>query len=475
MPLINSDNWKAAFVSLKQLSFHPANPRLPELGNHSSAREIIHEMCTRAKIEVLARAIAEKGYFRNDRLIVLKEDSKHIVYEGNRRLCALKVLAEPDLVPAPMQKTFKRLAERAQIPNNMKVAVEIVPTKFDAEVVMYSKHSPGQFMLGWEPIQQAAFISAKLHQGESIEDVCRSYALKRDEVLNARAAVDLYRLSRLSQLTPEAAALIDDPGQFPYSTVFERLFKPKKSREALGAEITERGLVLNATEQAFLPVLGRILDDAAKGKIDTRKLNDETSQTDYAKSLGLTLGGGTLTADEAEARRRGQTPQSPTVGKPVPVKSASRPLHSAGRLFPSSLVLQHDQEKLRQLLKEGRKMEIETYPHAAACLLRATLECALTVRLKAQRLYGRVPVANKKHGASLADMLDYVNQNTSLFNLDPHAINALQALTSRKIKESKPQLDRIVHIPEVIAFAQEVVSIREQALPLLREIFHLPK
>jgi hypothetical protein len=473
MPLIDSDNWDARLVSLRQLEFHPANPRLPELRGKSSEREIIHELCIRGRVEGLCKAIADKGYFRNDRLIVVVEDSKYIVYEGNRRLCALKVLYDPALAPPEMQRSFRRLSERAKLPK--RVAVEIVPSKFDAEVVMFSKHAGEQFVVGWDPLQQATFVAAKLEQGETIEDLASAYGLTREDVINSRAAVDVYRLSRLAELSSAARQLVDDPGKFPYSTVFERLFKPKKSREALGAEISDCGLVVHSSEEKFLPVLARILDDAASDKINTRKLNTEAEQLGYVKGLGFSPGGGRFTADEAEERKKGKTPRRPppTTTPPQRQRSASR----LGRLLPRNLILEHKHEKLARLIGEGQKLNVEDFPHASAFLLRTLLETALIVRLKAQRLFGEAVKQAKstKLGPTLAEMLDYVNHIPQKLGLDANAIHALEALVSRQVKQSKPQLDRITHVPEVITHADEVVSIREQALPLLRELLRKPQ
>lgn len=473
MPLIDSDNWKAAFISLKQLHFHPANPRFPELPQGASEREIIHELCVRGQVDVLARIIAEKGYFRNDRLIVFKEGNRNVVYEGNRRLCALKVLANPDLSPPALHRKFRRLAEMAKIPK--KIAVDIVPTKFDAEVVMYSKHAGDIFMVKWEPIQQATFIAARLDQGDSVDALCHSHGLKREQVIEARSAVDLFRIARLADLSPEARTLVDDPGKFPYSVVYERLVRPKKSRQALGLEITENGLVVLSSEERFLPLLGRILEDAAKGEIDTRTLNDEGSQLSYVQKLGFTPGGGRFTAEEAEQRRRSTTQRpSPTAPRPAPGKPTQRSIRSSACLLPSDLVLQYHNEKLVRLLHEGKRIRIDDYPHACACLLRTLLECALKVRLKAQRLFGQVPVSNPTYGPSLADMINFVNQNSGLLRLERDTVTALRALVSRKWTESKSQLDRIVHSPDVVTHAEEVVSIRQRALPLLREILRPP-
>ncbi|MDP3070522.1 MAG: hypothetical protein Q8N18_09550 [Opitutaceae bacterium] len=474
MPLIDSDTWDSRFISLNQLQFHPANPRLPELQGKASEREIIHELCTRSKIEALARSIADKGYFRQDRLIVFREDKANVVYEGNRRLCALKVLAKPDLAPVGMQRTFRRLSEKAKLPK--KIAVEFVPNRFDAEVVMFSKHAGELFTVDWKPVQQATFIATKLDQGDSVEDLCATYGLRRDEVVNFRAAVDLYRLARLAELTPEAKALVDDPEQFPHSVVFERVFKPKKSREILGVDITDKGLVVTSTKERFLPLLAKVLDDAANNRIDTRSLNTEEDQLRYVEQLGFEAGGGKFTVEEIESEKKAANEKTPSAGGATNVAMARRSTKPTGRLFPRDLVSTHAHEKIHRLIEEGKRLEISHAPHASAFLLRVLLETALVVRLKSQRLWheARAMEKNDKLGPSLAVMLDYVNANHAKLKLDPTTINALGALVSRKIKQSKPELDRIVHSPDVFATSESVLQIREQAMPLLREILRLP-
>ena len=102
----------------------------------------------------------DKGYLRNERLIVYRDGNRNIVYEGNRRLCALKVLANPELAPKSKQKTFKRLAQKVSLP--AKIAIDVVPSVFDAEVVMFVKHAGAAYMEGWKPVQQATFIAARV-------------------------------------------------------------------------------------------------------------------------------------------------------------------------------------------------------------------------------------------------------------------------------------------------------------------------
>ena len=469
MPLIDSDLWESKFLFLKQLHFHPENPRLPELRGKSSEAEIIHELCKRGDVQKVAKAITDKGYFRHDRLIVFFEDNRHVVYEGNRRLCALKLLHNWKLAPTNLHRTYKSLSERARLPK--KIAVEIVPSKFHAEVVMYSKHVDAAFTVKWDPIQQATFIGAKLESGETVSSLMELYGLTRENIVDARAALELYRLALLADLTPKARELVEDPAKFPYSTVYERIFKPIQSRGLLGATIDETGLVLNSTEEKFLPVLARIMDDAAEERINTRSLNEKDAQLAYVKSLGFIPGGGQLTAAEAEARRRGgATRHPPAATQRETATTSPRSARVSSKLLPQTTVLEFAHEKLARLLSEAKKLETEL-AHASACLLRTILETALNVKLKKLKLLGRIPAVSKKHGPSLAEMLDYVNKNHEAVGLEPHAKTALEALISRAVKESKPQLDRIVHNPNVIATTEEVIAIRELALPLLTEIF----
>ncbi len=472
MPLIDSDTWNDKFIPLNQLRFHPANPRLPELNEKASEREIIHEMCARARVESLARMIADKGYFRQDRLIVFKDGARHVVYEGNRRLCALKVLANPELAPDAMQKTFRRLAEKAKLPK--RIAVEIVPTMFDAEVVMFAKHAGELFTVDWKPIQQAAFIAAKLDQGETIESLCDAHKWSRDEVVQARAVVDLYRMSRCAPLSEKAKQLVDDPQQYPYSVVYERLFKPKAARAALGVEFTDKGMVVNSTKEKFLPILARVLEDAVSNDIDTRTLHSERDQLEYVEKLGFKPGGGKLTADTLEEEKKFLDAQDGTK-KRAAAALRRRTVRPSGRVFPHDLVSEHGHEKLHRMLDEGKRMEIDGAEHAAAFLLRGTLEIALGISLRARKLWHEArKLETSSLGPSLNVMLDYVNSNRDKFNFDPSAISAIEALVSRKIKTSKAELDRIVHSPDVTATAETVIHIRELVVAVLRELLRLP-
>jgi len=464
MPLINSDSWKAEFLSLRSLRFHPKNPRFPEIAEGSSERQIIEVLCERGDVLSLAKTIAEKGYLRNDRLIVVKDGSKSIVYEGNRRLCALKVLDKPELAPIKKRKAYEKLKEKAVLPK--KIAVEIVPSKFDAEVVMYAKHTEDGFMRKWSPVQKAAFLVGQVEEGVSVDELCLAKGLSKDEVLSSLAVIDLYKIARTVGLSDKAKAMLDDPDQFPYSTVFERLFIPKQSRDKLGVEFTSTGLVVRATRDSFLGAVRQMMEDAAGEEIDTRKLNKAEDQLAYAEKLGVVKAKDALKVTDFSVETAPAN-KSAELQKGAQATRVAKSVKVSGMLFPSDLTIGFEHEKLSRMLEEGKMLKVH-HAHAAALLLRSFIEISISVWLKKKGKLHTITARNSEFGPSLSELLNHLNSEKSNLGLEPSVKTTLDALVSKKIKHSKFELDRITHAPDAIATEENVTELRGLALPLLR-------
>ena len=481
MPLVDSDNWKSTFVSLRQLRFHPNNPRFPEIRGKTSEREIIHELSQRGKVAQLARDISETGYLRQERLIVVKEGAKCIVYEGNRRLCALKLLDNPSLAPANMQKTFKRFADKAKLPK--KIAVEIVPNRFEAEVVMYAKHAGSLFSVGWEPLQQAAFVAAKIEEGASIDEVVKiTPGLSREDVVNCLAAIDLYRMCRLAEVNESAQKLIDSPDEFPYSTIFERLIKPKRSREALGFQITDQGLLAPPPEE-ILPVLSQILEDAASTpkKIDTRLLNTEKQQREYVAGLKFSPSRPmSTTIQEMETKyNKGKVPESQDAKstQPKPTIHTPKPHKPSTKLLSRDVICEIASPKLLEIIEEGKKLDIAKMPATGGIMLRCILETALQAAIDA-RGYRKELNAKFKKDSNEVGVVQLLNEakNGSLFDigLDSSDKRSIPLLTGKQGPLSYEVLHLFVHNPHWRATKDSVMQLRDVIVPILKKAIVLP-
>jgi len=117
----------------------------------------------------VARSIARHGYFESEPLIVIPDDhGAYFVVEGNRRLVALKILADPTLAEGlDDADEWRELAEAATLPGLVPIVVardrrEVVP------IIGY-RHISG--IEPWEPYAKARFIASLVDDGMKFQDV----------------------------------------------------------------------------------------------------------------------------------------------------------------------------------------------------------------------------------------------------------------------------------------------------------------
>lgn len=106
-------------VFVDRLFLWTENPRHDEVDDE---KEAIDRLCKTEDIEEIARDIVRYGPSPAERLIVYPTDENvgladidstttFIVAEGNRRVCALKLLHDPDLAPAKIRDAITKLAD----------------------------------------------------------------------------------------------------------------------------------------------------------------------------------------------------------------------------------------------------------------------------------------------------------------------------------------------------------------------------
>ncbi len=98
-----------------RIFLHHENPRHEP---YETQGQVIEYLCDNEEVWQLARDIAQHGLSPLDRFGVIKEhddtdddNSTYISAEGNRRLCALKLLTDPELAPPERKSQFEKLTE----------------------------------------------------------------------------------------------------------------------------------------------------------------------------------------------------------------------------------------------------------------------------------------------------------------------------------------------------------------------------
>ena len=101
-------------IRLGRIFLHHDNPRHEP---YETQAQVIDWLCSNEEVAQLARDVAQHGLSPLDRFGVIRDhetdgdDATYIAAEGNRRICALKLLADPDLAPPDRKSFFEKHAE----------------------------------------------------------------------------------------------------------------------------------------------------------------------------------------------------------------------------------------------------------------------------------------------------------------------------------------------------------------------------
>lgn len=167
------ENEEIKLLPTDSLHFDGRNPRLAEYGiaESSSDEDIISLLWDTMDIGELVQSITASGYFPHEPLIVIEENGKKVVIEGNRRLAAVKALL---LGPASSEeKGWKvpKLDERA-LSNLENLPARISSGREDSWRYLGFKHVNGPAK--WTSYAKAKYI-ADVHKEYRIplEDIAR--------------------------------------------------------------------------------------------------------------------------------------------------------------------------------------------------------------------------------------------------------------------------------------------------------------
>jgi hypothetical protein len=143
-------------VTLDEFGLDPENPRLPTTIKRDEPN-MLNYIARTSSINELMTAIGQHGYFPGEPLIVIpsgKKKPKYIVVEGNRRLTALKLLADPTL--APKSTAIKTASAEAK---HKPKGVPCILFDKRNEVIDYLGYRHITGIKQWEPLAKARYIA----------------------------------------------------------------------------------------------------------------------------------------------------------------------------------------------------------------------------------------------------------------------------------------------------------------------------
>ncbi len=359
------------------LDTHNARIRIGEDQNDCVARIMRRE----AHMLNLMRDIAKEGLSTNPILVSPTPDGKWIVRDGNRRVTALKLLNQPDLIddPALIAKIGMIKATAVDLPETVDVFACDDEAAMRREMLLrHNGEQEGVGQMRWSAYLRTIFL------------------LDGDEPdPNRRAA-------QYALWAEEQGLLISD--DFPITTL-TRLINVD-TLASLGFKVEDDELVAVISVETAKAMANRVIVDLETGTQNVNQLFTTAQQQAYVARVRQDLGlepegqnggsGGspapTPGPTPAAPTRGGQpqpapapTPPSPGVPQPTP-QPAPRPGRPAAprkpswerpRLFPSNrpgFDVPRDQPKAHNLVGELQKLQVTVTPISVAVLLRALIE-----------------------------------------------------------------------------------------------------
>jgi hypothetical protein len=376
-------------IPLAKLRLDTSNPRLDD--GRQSQRDALTSMmqAQEEKLVVLARDIVKNGLSPIDRFLVTPaEDNadEFIVLEGNRRITALKLLANPTLGNGVLRNSdvakLKELAHGSQFDENSEIDCIIVSDRDEANHWLRLRHGgalEGMGVVNWGATERERF-----------------------EARSGEASPELQVLSLLTGngvITPEEADNIS-------ITSLRRLLSDKDVRSKLGIEIDRK----NRKVSTHFPInevlkgLGKVAHEMASDDFRVGKIYHDSDRKTFMSKFKAANLPNPKTRLPAAVELGASAPASAAAAASSPKKGGGRVAKHRATVAPTNLRLKIPQAKIRDIYRELQQLKLEKYANAGAVLLRVFGELTADHYIKKHKL-------SIKAGAELKTKLQLVHDD----------------------------------------------------------------
>jgi hypothetical protein len=254
-------------IDVERIFLYEENPRHEPI---ESEPEIIEYLCRDEQVYNLARSISESGTNPLDLLGLIEisgsgKKKSYQCWEGNRRVCAIKLLNDPDRAPAHLRNDFTKLStESAHVP------IE------EIECVVFDDRNDLKFWMGI------------IHDGAQAGVGRKSWGAEQ----KARhfGVANRNRLAHAVLAAAEEMGLITKEERAGTITTVQRFLNRDIVKEALGIDSSNLDdVTFNRPLEDFKKLLGLFFADLKEGeRVNSRKNRDQVDA--YGRVLARTRG-----------------------------------------------------------------------------------------------------------------------------------------------------------------------------------------
>jgi hypothetical protein len=342
---------EVVLASPADLLIDAENPRLsqPNTGQREALRAIAQLL--KRKLIVLAKDIVNHGINPAKLPIVMPigDDTKrYVVLEGNRRLAALRLLENPELIVGAVDvsvlEDMRKLSREYQDSAVETVRCLVVRNREEARHWIELEHTgenEGSGVVRWGSDESARF--------------------------KARSGQTEIQTQALDFLEHRGALSVADRRKVP-TTSLKRILNHPAVREKLGLEFQSGELRIVANESRVAAAMKTIVDDLISGVTKTKDIYHESDRAKFAKKLPSVI-----LAQGGKGAGKSATPLAAKAAQKTKATPAARP-KPRDILIPRDCVLKVTDARLRDIEGELRTLSLDSYSNAVSVLLRVFLE-----------------------------------------------------------------------------------------------------
>lgn len=351
------------------------NPRLAQ--GPESQRDALHALLRAEgkKTLELAKDISERGPNPSERLMVVAapdDSSRYVVLEGNRRLAALRLLAEPKqngegILKAPTLKRLEWWSREYQKHPTTSLDCSVFASRAEANPWIKLKHvgeSDGAGPVRWGTIEQMRFDS------------------RQNNVLHPELQI-LDFVAEHAELDDETREKLHD---FPITNL-QRLVDDGDVRKRLGVDIDAQNRVMTKYPQPeVLKGWTRVIREIANGSVKVAKIYTAAERKRYLdgfKSSELPDASKAAKSSRALVETSapdGRASRSGTKAKRSQVKALRKGMAS------TKCKLEIGNPRIAKIFRELQLIRVDEFQNAASVLFRVFLELSTDHYAKMHRL-----------------------------------------------------------------------------------------
>lgn len=468
--------WPTEKVKISNIDIDSLNPRLSSTEANLSQNELLNEMVKNYRIYDLAKSITQDGFFPDKRIIVFRENKskQFTVLEGNRRVTAIKILLNPDIVETSDIEKFRKLSNLIDKKQIELIDVVIAPSREAANPILFKEHTQNTSM-SWSRLMQAEFYVRQIENGHNVDNIQKTYNIPKSEILTFLRLYNMHDLAtKQTGLSSKAFEIIADKQNFPAS-VLERVYDSPLMKTFLKIDFNDKGEVTGQTsKESFQKAFKVILEDIANESINTRVLNREEDFRRYIDKI-----------KDAEPKTAGSFTQGDFSEKALPKKkaipakkktSSARTTKSSNSIISSGVPFTlKGASNLKKHYDELRSLSIKDFPNTSGIMLRAFVDKSLRFFLKKNKLKTLPILSNgvtknvKIDDVSLGDMFDHlIKKDIDL--LDDNLKKVVRQFKNAGDKSSLSALNSLAHNEVYSLNEKEVGDIGIKLEPLIKTI-----